>query len=173
MMTQVWVREGYSLARYRKVMLVGADIQYRPRKPNDPSPISDAQKQELENLITEEFERALEHLTLEEVSLPGPDVLLVRGTMLDVVSRQPPPGSGTSYRLDSVGQATFVVELIDSESNSVLVRALDTRSAATPGQTVVDSDSGTEAVRRLIARWADMLVNALNDLTAIDELQGA
>lgn len=177
LMTQVWVREGHTLSPYKKVMLVGADIRYRPLDPDDPAadgfPITEAQKREFEDLITEEFDRALERLRLEVVTGPGPDVLLVRGTMLDVVSRVPPPGSGTSAHLDSVGQATFVVELIDSQSNTVLVRALDTRAAATPGRTTDDEASGREAVRRLIARWADMLVNALNDLTALDELQGA
>jgi len=183
LMTQVWVREGYSLAGYDKVMLVGADIQYRPiRKQSSDAdsialtafPVTEAKKREFEQLITEEFDRALERLTLEEVSAPGPDVLLVRGMMLDVVSRVPPgSASGAEQALDSVGQATFVVELIDSESNSVLVRALDTRSAKTPGQTTSDAASNRAEVRRLISRWADMLVDALNDLTAIDELQGA
>lgn len=183
LMTQVWVREGYSLAGYDKVMLVGADIQYRPirKQSTDGSsiaiaafPVTEAKKREFEQLITEEFDKALERLTLEEVSEPGPDVLLVRGTMLDVVSRVPPnDASDAAQALDSVGQATFVVELIDSESNSVLVRALDTRSAKTPGQAASDAAGNRAEVRRLIARWANMLVDALNDLTAIDELQGA
>jgi hypothetical protein len=180
LMTQVWVREGFTLAGYDKVMLIGADIQYRPLQQTAETgngsdfPITEAQKENFEALISEEFDKALERLTLPEVTEPGPDVLLVRGTMLDVVSRVPPPGSEqTGHRLDSVGQATFVVELIDSQSNAVLVRALDIRAAAIPGQ-ADSSDQITRdaAVRQLIARWASMLVDALNDLTAVDNLQG-
>jgi len=87
-MTQVWVREGFSLGGYRKVMFSGAGIQYRPvasrpgvgpRTSADEFPLSEAQKKELENLITEEFDKALTRLTLEEVNAPGPDVLLVTG----------------------------------------------------------------------------------------------
>jgi hypothetical protein len=161
-------------------MLIGADIQYRPLQQTAETgngsdfPITEAQKENFEALISEEFDKALERLTLPEVTEPGPDVLLVRGTMLDVVSRVPPPGSEqTGHRLDSVGQATFVVELIDSQSNAVLVRALDIRAAAIPGQ-ADSSDQITRdaAVRQLIARWASMLVDALNDLTAVDNLQG-
>lgn len=178
LMTQVWVREGFSLAGFNKVMLIGADIQYRPTTPSADGglefPLTELQKQDFEALITEEFDKALVRLTLPEVTEPGPDVLLVRGTMLDVVSRVPPAGSrDANRRLDSVGQATFVVELIDSQSNSVLIRALDTRAAAIPGQTDrSDETASRAAVRHLIARWANMLVDALNDLTAVDKLQG-
>ena len=178
LMTQVWVREGYSLAAYGKVMLLGAGIQYRPRRPGHPEdgfPITEAQKQAFEALITEEFDRALERLTMPQVDEPGPDVLLVRGTMLDVISRVPPEGAANSAgRLDSVGQATFVVELIDSESNTVLIRALDTRAAAVPGAPRgTDETVNQTAVRNLIGRWADLLVDALNDLASLDTLQGA
>ena len=183
-MTRVWVREGYSLAGYRKVILEGAGIRYRPvTEPNSRGqrnaaiefPVSAAQKADLEALITEEFDRALDRLTLPEVTEPGPDVLLVRGYMLDVVSRIPPDGTSSShYFIDSVGQATFVVELVDSQTSTVLVRALDTRSARTPGYTYRSNSATNRAqVKALIARWADLLVDALNDLTAIDELQGA
>lgn len=183
-MTRVWVREGFSLAGYRKVILEGAGIRYRPvteinskgqRNAAIEFPISPAQKAELETLITEEFDRALDRLALPQVTEPGPDVLRVRGYMLDVVSRIPPADASSShYFIDSVGQATFVVELIDSQTNTVLVRALDTRSARTPGYTYRSNAATNRAqVRALIARWADLLVDALNDLTAIDELQGA
>ncbi len=183
-MTRVWVREGFSLAGYKKVILEGAGIRYRPvtetnskgqRNAAVAFPVSAAQKAELEALITEEFDRALDRLTLPEVTVPGPDVLLVRGYMLDVVSRIPPANASSShYFIDSVGQATFVVELVDSQTSTVLVRALDTRSARTPGYTYRSNAATNRAqVRALIARWADLLVDALNDLTAIDELQGA
>jgi hypothetical protein len=184
MMTRVWVREGFTLTGYQKVILEGADIRYRPvarintrgqRNAATEFPISSAQKAELEQLITEEFDRALDRLTLPQVTEPGPDVLLVRGYLLDVVSRIPPDDASSSrYYIDSVGQATFVVELIDSQTGAVLVRGLDTRSARTPGYTYRSNAATNRAqVRRLIGRWADLLVDALNDLTAIDELKGA
>ena len=184
LMTQVWVREGFSLAGYRKVILEGAGIRYRPVTETNANgqrsaavdfPVSAEQKAEFKALITEEFDKALDRLTLPEVTEPGPDVLLVRGFMLDVVARIPPADAGGSdYAIDSVGQATFVVELVDSQTGTVLVRALDTRSARAPGEAEQAGAAANRAqVRALIARWADLLVDALNDLTAIDELKGA
>ena len=185
LMSRVWVRDGFSLSEYKKVILEGAGIRYRPVTRTLASgqesaatefPISAAQKTELETLITEEFDRALDRLILPEVTEPGPDVLRVRGFMLDVVSRIPPEeATRERYFIDSVGQATFVVELVDSQTGTVLVRAVDTRSAIAPGDAANPSNAATSQaqVRALVARWADLLVDALNDLTAIDELQGA
>ena len=177
LMTRVWARKGFSLAGYRKVILEGAHIQFRPvtiptengrRSAATEFPVSQEQRQAFRRLIREEFETALKQLALEQVHEPGPDVLRVRGTFLDVVAR-PPPEDGNGQLIDTIGQATFVVELIDSQTNTVLVRALDTRSARRPG-----AASGTEdELRALFRRWANLLVDALNDLTTIDELQGS
>ena len=180
LMTRVWVRRGFSLAGYRKVILEGADIQYRPvtvpaadgrLSAVTAFPVTREQQEAFRRLIREEFEKAMERLTLARVEEPGPDVLRVRGTMLDVVS-QVQPGGDERLLIDTVGQATFVVELIDSQTGTVLVRALDTRSARTPGTNPESSGPG-DATRALIGRWADLLVDALNDLTAIDKLQGS
>jgi len=174
-MTQVWVREGFRLGGYNKVMLINAGIRYRPMPTRNEFPLTEHQKKAFQDLISEEFDKALGRLVLEQVSEPGPDVLLVRGFMLDVVPGTPSATTAHGeYTLDSVGQATFVVELVDSQSNAVLIRALDTRSAKSPGQSRPSTSSAREVdVRRLAARWADMLVDALNDLTAIDEFKGA
>ncbi len=182
-MSRVWIREGIALSGYGKVLVEGAGIRYRPvRTPTSKGqrnaatefPVSPAQKAELEKLISDEFSRALERLTLPRVTEPGPDVLLVRGYMLDVVSKIPPDTADrSSFFIDSVGQATFVVELVDSQTSTVLVRALDTRSARTPGYSYRSNAATNRAqVRQLIARWADLLVDALNDLTTIEALQG-
>ncbi|MGD8416181.1 MAG: DUF3313 family protein [Pseudomonadales bacterium] len=182
-MQQVWVREGFSLAGYRKVILDSAAIQFRPVTRKTPAglasaavpfPLDAAQRAEISRLITREFDRALNRLTLERVTEPGPDVLRVRGSMLDVAVRAPAGGSEARYDLEPIGQLTFVVELIDSQTNTVLVRALDTRAPQIPGRDYPSSTaSDRKAAAALIGRWADMLVDALNDLTRIDQLQGA
>ena len=183
-MARVWVREGYDLTPYRKVMVIGTGIQYRPVQELEGTteassrtsffPLSEQQKTRLEEVIREEFSRALENLeTLELVDEPGPDVLLVRGSFLDVVSRAPPDAGSSEYFLDSVGQATFVVELVDSQSEAVLIRAVDTRAAQTPGVTFRSSSVTNAAeARRLFSRWASLLVDALNDITTMDRLTG-
>lgn len=176
---RAWIRPGFDLSGYTKVMLVGAGIQYRPvaatagttaaRSDQTAFAMTEKSKRDLEELITEEFDKALQRLTrFEVVEAPGPDVLLVRGAFLDVVSRVPTEGPGrTDYYLDSVGQATFMVELIDSQSEAVLLRAVDTRAAETPGYTYRSTRVTNAAqARRVFARWATMLVDALNELTS-------
>ena len=180
---RVWVRPGFDLAGYTKIMLIGAGIQYRPVKEltgtrtfhgsRTEFPMTEQAKQDLERLITDEFDKALAKLTrFEEVKEPGPDVLMVRGAFLDVVSRVPPEGPGrTDYYLDSVGQATFMVEMIDSQSGSVMIRAVDTRAAQTRGYTPQSNRvTNTAEARRLFARWANMLVEALNEVTSLESL---
>lgn len=183
-MQQVWVRKGFSLSGYSKVILESAGIQFRPvtRATGDglksaavPFPLSGDERAEITAVIAREFDRAMDRLALREVNEPGPDVLRVRGSLLDVVVR---PAGGTAgarrYEIDSVGQLTFVVELIDSQTSTVLVRAVDTRAARTPGAAYPSSQAtDKDGPTWLIGRWADLLVDALNDLTRIDQLQGA
>lgn len=179
---RVWIRPGYTLSEYRKVILESARIQFRPvtraaagglQSPATEFPLSDAQRQEISRMIGEAFARSLERLTMTRTTEPGADVLRVRGTLLDVAIGSSGKPSAP-YQIESVGQLTFVVELIDSQTDTVLLRAVDTRSARVPGQA---DPSGTAEqrppVRQVISRWADLLVDALNDLTALDQLQGA
>ncbi|HEY5644348.1 MAG TPA: DUF3313 family protein [Pseudomonadales bacterium] len=179
---RVWVRPGYTLSEYRKVILDSARIQFRPltraaagglQSPATEFPLSNAQRQEISGMIGEAFARSLERLTMTRTTEPGPDVLRVRGTLLDVAIGS--SGTPTApYRIESVGQLTFVVELIDSQTDTVLLRAVDTRSARVPGMTYPSDTAGQRPpVRQVISRWADLLVDALNDLTALDQLQGA
>jgi hypothetical protein len=173
--TRVWIREGFPLAGYRSIMLQRLELRFRPLPlASSPSgaaapgaPPDAARKAELASLIREEFSTALERLELTQVAEPGPGVLLVRGAILDVVTR---PRSGSSDSgLDFIGQPTFMVELVDASSDSVLARAVDTRAARAP--TGRRAAGEADATRALLARWAALLVDALNDLTVIDQYQ--
>ncbi len=65
-----------------------------------------------------------------------------------------------------MGEATLVIELADSQSGSVLVRAVDRRAAQQTGW-MTESTSVTNAaeVRRLFSSWARMVRTALEELT--------
>jgi hypothetical protein len=179
----VWVREGFDLSGYTKLKLGGAVIQYRPVKDAPKTtrsastqhefPLSDSAKETLQEIIFEEFQEALEKLERYEiVESSGPDVLTVRGAFLDVVSRVPPERTGRNdYYLSAVGQATFVLELIDSQSEAVLVRAADVRAMESPGYTFRSNPvtNATEA-RRLFGRWSQIVVDALNTVISMEEL---
>ncbi len=177
--TQAWARADLDLRSYNKILLQGAGIQYRPvksagyrgmagRSGKNEFPLDEQQKERVAAAASEAFRGELAKIkSLEIVTEPGPDVLIVRGALLDVVSRVPPEpvGRGNTY-LDSVGEATLVIELADSQSGSVLVRAVDRRAAQQTGW-MTESTSVTNAaeVRRLFSSWARMVRTALEELT--------
>ena len=173
-----WARKDLDLSRYNQFWLQGAGIHYRPVKASAGSryaasrgetefPISPQNRQRLQ----EEFRNAvLDELgksdRIELVSGPAPNVLIVRGALLDVVSHVPPEqtGRGGVY-IDSVGEATMVIELADSESNTTLVRALDRRAAQQQGRmTESNSVSNLAEVRRLARNWARLIRSRLEDV---------
>lgn len=172
--TRVWIKEGFPLAGYRKIMLDRVEVRYRPlpwppgSRTATEKGLDAARKAELRAMIREEFGAALEALQLEQVSEPDAGVLKVRGAILDVVTR--PDRGRHDAGLDFIGQTTFMVELVDAPSESVLARAVDTRAASRPGsaRAAATQEDGTRA---LLSRWAALLVDALNDLTAIDQYQ--
>jgi hypothetical protein len=92
-------------------------------------------------------------------------VLLVWGGLLDVLSFVPPATSGRGdIILRRVGEATLVVELRDSESNTVLARVLDRRAAEqVSGRMVSNTVNNTAELRRLAKRWARLLRQRLEE----------
>jgi hypothetical protein len=167
---QLWARPDFDLGGYSKILLEGAGIQYRPTDQAGSErvfPLSAQQKERLQTVVGEAFVTELaksEHFELTDQ--PGPDVLVVRGGLLDVVSRVPPERAGRSdVYLDSVGEATLVIELIDSENRTVLVRAVD-RRAAEPARGMMRATSvtGWAEVQRLAATWARQLRVGLDQI---------
>jgi len=97
---------------------------------------------------------------------PGPDVLLIRGALLDVVSRVPPTTSGRSrIFIDSVAEATLVIEVRDSVTKAILARVIDRQAARRPsGAIEVNSVSTWSEVSRLANRWASRLRAGLESI---------
>ena len=178
-MSKVWAREDLDLRGYTEFMTVGAGLKYRPVKGNSSTmrrnrsntfPLDDAQKDRIQKIVSEEFQKALATVTsMELVDKPGHGVLLVRGGIIDIVSRVPPEQTGrVDFYLDSVGFATFVIELIDAESGGVLLRGIDSRVAQTPGYTYRSSRAtNASEVRRLAAHWARLLASRLNEVKTL------
>ena len=172
--SKAWARRDLDLSGYNKIMLEGVGIQYRPvkkvattRTGGTEFPIPSERKAELREVLREGFRAELGKTDrFEFVSEPGPDVLLIRGALIDVVSHVPPERAGRSdVYLSSVGQATLVLEVIDSQSESVLIRSVDRRAAETMGVGMrSNSATNRSEVRRLAARWGSSLREGLEFL---------
>lgn len=182
---EAWARPGIDLTQYSKIMLQGAGIEYRPggesgrswssRSRGGPYEVTEQQKQRFRALVAEVFLEELaesEHFTI--VTEVGPDVLLIRGALLDVVSWVPedPPGRGAVF-ISKVGEATLVLELRDSITEAVLARAVDRRAAETHGfagdMAKSDRVSNQADVKRVVRFWARLLRERLDEFGAPKE----
>lgn len=174
---KAWARPDFDISAYTKIMLVGAGVEYRvvrdrgssslARSQGGPYFIDDKSRAEFEALVADVF---LEEIQKSEkytfVNEPGPDVMIVRGGLLDVVSYVPPDAvGGRSYvALRNVGEATLVLELRDSETDTVLARSVDRRAAENFSGTMQRSNSVSNSVevKRLIRFWAERLRDGLD-----------
>lgn len=172
-----WARPDFDISGYTKIWPVAAGIEYRQvkdrgrssvaRSRGGPYFIDDKSRAQFEELVGKVFKEELQKIERYElVDGPGPDVLMVRGRLLDVTSMVPPePIGGRSYVfLSSIGEATLVLELRDSETGTILARSVDRRAAETIGGTFQQSNSVTNSseVRRLIKFWATRLREGLD-----------
>jgi hypothetical protein len=172
-----WARPDFDISGYTKIWPVSGGIEYRQvkdrgrstmaRSQGGPYFIDEKSRAQFEELVGEVFREELQMIERYElVNGPGPDVLMVRGGLLDVVSYVPPDpiGGRSEIFLSSVGEATLVLELRDSETGTILARSVDRRAAEPMSNTFRSSNTVTNSseVRRLIRFWARRLREGLD-----------
>lgn len=175
-----WVDPDINFSRYSKVMAGGAEYQFRAVKDRGSNMttmargneteffISDADREKLKQETSAIFAEELGNSTrFEMTDTAGPDVLVLRGALHDIVSNVPPEYIGRSeIYLTSVGEATLVIEAVDSLSGEVVARVIERRAAQRPGGTGMLANTVTTwaEVRRLIRRWAVSLREGLDSI---------
>jgi hypothetical protein len=171
-----WAAPSLDLSRYRNILPVNFGVEYRPVENSGTTMATRSRGGPyfIDSESREQFEALIEEIVLEElqksnrfhvVNEPGPDTLIVAGRLIDVVSFVPQntvTGRTATY-LSSVGEATLVLELRDSESNAILARAVDRRAAETIARSFTRTNTVTTTVevRRLITYWASQLRETL------------
>ena len=179
-----WARPGSDISRYSKIMLQGVGVEYRPggeagrsysaRSSDGPFEVTPEQRERFERVVSDAFRDELARSERFEMTDEiGPDVLLIMGALVDVVSFVPPePISGrTDIYLSSVGEATLVLEIRDSITQATLARAIDRRAAERASGNLMESTRVTNAaeVRRLARHWARLLRTRLDELATPEE----
>ena len=180
---QAWARPDLDLTGYRKLILQPAGIEYRPTGPASGAtlsgraefPLSEAQKEKLRQIMRTAFREELaKSQRYQLVSEPGPDTLLLRGALLDVVSFIPPTevAMGKVF-LQSVGEATLVLELRDSLSEAILARVVDRRAAERLGGRMEESNPMMNAYEVEVAarRWARLVRERLDAVQTLDRVE--
>ena len=174
-----WMRPDFTLAGYTKIMLVGAGIEFRPVNTVNRSrlstatqfPLTPAQQERLRSVVSDAFRSELsQSQNFQLVTEPGPDVLMIWGGLVDVVSNVPPQSAGRdAIFLSTVGQATLVIELRDSQSNAVLARIIDTRAAQPTGANQRSTSvTNWNEVQQLARSWAVRLREGLDEAAKWD-----
>lgn len=176
---RTWVDPDVDFTQYTKYLPGGTAFQFRAVKKTSGSAmrisnsrefyISDKDQLKLEDTVKQIFDEELaksKYFTLADA--PGPDVLIIRGVIIDIVSRVPPEMVGLhEVYLSSVGEGTLVIEAVDSLSGDVLYRAAERRAAgSTFGTMPMPSNTVTNwaDVRRWAKRWATRLRAAMDSI---------
>jgi hypothetical protein len=178
-MDTVWARQDIDLSGITKVRFDGLGVQYRnvdgpysgragtgsgrTRPSQTEFQLDEATRALFEEEISSAFMEEIGRSTVFEVTEEaGPDVIDVHIGLLDVVSRVPPETVGRSrIFIDSVGEATLVLEIRDSVSNTVLVRAVDRRAAQNVQMQESTRPRNRAEVRRLGRRWGQIIREGL------------
>lgn len=182
---QAWADPDIDYSVYNKIMPGEAFFEFRAVKKTSTSSlqtnrsseneywIDDEDKQKLIDVVSAIFKEELGKSSRFTIATePGPDVLIIRGGLHDIVSNVPPDliGRGEIY-LRSVGEATLILEGIDSMSGETIFRAMERRSAERPGSsgspgTMMVSNTVTTwaEIRRLARRWATALREGLDSI---------
>lgn len=175
--TAAWADADVDFSQYSKMILAPAQFEFRAvsKTAGDASSaanetafwISDAAKQQLIDTVTEVFAEELANSqNWQVVETPGPDTVVIAGKLLDIVSRVPPEKVGADeIYLDSVGEATLVIEVRDSLSDGTIYRGIERSRIDTSGR---DSRSTTVTtwteVRRWARRWAVRIVEGMDSI---------
>lgn len=168
---ETWVLPGADLKEYSRVYVWDAQFEYRdvgePKKYRSTMSrssrtlfgITEEGRAEFEKVVGESFLKELEKgKRFELVDEIGPDTLILRGGLLDVVSNVPPESVGrTDVYLSTIGEATLVIEVLDAESGTMLAMVSERRKITPPGGGQIDQFSmpaNRVTITSDIRRWA-------------------
>jgi hypothetical protein len=173
---RAWARPGLDLSGYRRILLVSDGIHYtRPPRTGRSAVDFALQPFEREQLETELRGAFVEALFSDDgwkiAEVAGPDALLLRVALIDVVVDAPPEplSSRDDVLVDSAGSAVLVLELYDSVTREALARVADRGDFEPAGGALMRSNSinNRAEIRRTFRAWAGLLRRRLDELRTL------
>jgi len=165
---ETWVRPDADISQYTKLYPWKSKFEFREggetrgakttteqlRGDGGPYFVKEESREKFEKVVNERFVKELGYSKIfEVVDEVGPDTLLVRASVLDIVSNVPPNYTGTAdIHLSAVGEATFFFELIDSETGVVQATVGERRRIQPPTRMYDVSTAPANAA----TVWADV-----------------
>jgi len=180
-MALAYVKPDVDLGSYTKIMLDPVSIAYKKeprgtggmRTSHHKSNFALTPKQ-TDNMKSLFREAAVNALTSDNgyliVSHPGPDVLRLRGALIDLIVTVPTQESAARSRTfaESYGAVTLVVELRDSETGEIFARVADRKEpGSNVGMTEVNRATVTSDLKRLFKFWSGYLREGVDKVRSL------
>jgi len=175
-MALVYAQPGADLSRYDRIYLLPAKVAFVKNwlKSQNSIPDQTVRKEDMErikadlaNLFNEAFKQELQnnggYVLVEGVA---EDVLLVHPAIVDLRVNSPDTPGTRNQRsaIESVGSMTLYMELIDSVTGDVLVKAMDNKYDRTRVRAYERNETRNEAAAtEMLAEWAKLLRKALDE----------
>jgi hypothetical protein len=161
------------LSVYHNLLLMDAQVAFKKNWRRDinqekPYHVTAADMQNIKSEVTalfrEIFTGELESAGFILVSEQSPETMIIRPAIVDLNINSPdtPRGATTRNITESAGDMTLYLEIRDSITGDVLVKAMDfqfDRSNITPF--MMDRTRNERAARRILTNWAQVLVKGL------------
>lgn len=157
---EAFLKAGVDFSRYKRLQPERLEIYYYEGQGAPDS--RDIER--VRTIFREAFLDAVDD-DYEIVSEPGPDVLGVRASLVDLKLSQTLgelPVKGRAAALVANGQLTFFMELTDSLSGEVLARAADQEKPVDDTLDVVDTRAQWVETEAAARRWAAMFRDFLD-----------
>ena len=168
---RAWVKPGVDFSQYTEVGLLDCFVSFRRNWRMSHSGVRTRDMERIKSTLSDEFRTVftteLENGGFPVVTEADDHVLLIRPAIidLDVAAPQTNTGGRSDSFTASPGVMTLVIELYDSVSNEILARAIDRRRARNVGNIQwATSGSNRAAARRILRRWANLLVSRLDEV---------
>ena len=155
-------RPGVTFGAYSRLLLDVPELAYRTPEPAEREvALTETQKDRFRDALVAAFDEEFAGFdALQLTAEPGADTLALDVRVQDIVAsvaKQPLARGGRGgAMLEASGDAVIVIELLDSRSNEILARGVDSGSAR--GAAIRTADAGLEtrfqSADKLVSEWA-------------------
>ncbi len=170
---ETWLHPDESLHRYSNVYLWNVAFQYREQSQRQKSlgtessilratgrdefPIADEHRARFEQVVSDAFVKELSRSKkFDVVDEVGPETVVVRDAVMDIVTYVPPKTARVDVYLSAVGEAIVAFEMIDPETGLMQARIGDRRNIQPPKgrHDIFATPANFNAVWPDVDRWA-------------------
>lgn len=167
---EIWVHPDADITRYGKLYVWQAVFQFRDVAAHggastvagtlrnvDPYPVSEEAREKFKKVFLGAFVEELQRSRqFEVVTSVGPDTLILRAGILDIISEVPPAARHLDVRLSAVGEGTFFVQMIDA-ATGVIQATVGERRKIQPGAGATNRPATESTVWTDVEQWTRVL----------------